>query len=694
MFLTGKSLFTNKIMTRTGFINNAAIIAAVALLALPAGVTRAAIGSWKAYMAYHNVQQIREAGKYLFVLASNNLYQYNTADQSITTYDKVNGLSDTHITNIEWSRAARRLIAVYSNSNIDLVDTDGNVTNISDLYSKSMTEDKTVNSITVSGADAYLATNFGAVKVNMERAEISETYNLGLRVSRVAVSSGRVYVRTTAGAVWAGAVSSNLIDRNNWSTVTDAPAGLFDADNSAYEKYHELVETLNPGGPHYNSMGFTMYKNGRLYTVNGGTGENDKACVQVLENGKWTVYENDIEDAIGHRFLNLMSCDVDPKDPGHVFAGGQTGLYEYRDGKFVKEYTYDNSPLKVASTVSAGNKNYVIVPSVKFDAAGNLWLTNSISPSTSLLELTAGGEWIDHHDSRLMVENGTRSMEQMNGLMFDSRGLLWFGNNYWNIPALIRYAPSADALTVYRNGFTNQDGVGLTLTFLKDVTEDRDGNLWFGTSIGPLYITAAQAAEGASQTVFNQFKVPRNDGSNLADYLLNNTGISAIAIDGANRKWFGTSTNGVYLISADNMTQIHHFTTDNSPLLSNNVMDIAIDDATGEVFFGTEFGLCSYMSDATAPAGEMDKDNVYAYPNPVEPGYTGLITVTGLSFDADVKVTTATGHLVAQGRSNGGTFTWDGRDSNGRRVASGVYNIVTAKSDGSRGTVCKVAVIN
>ena len=238
------------------------------------------------------------------------------------------------------------------------------------------------------------------------------------------------------------------------------------------------------------------------------------------------------------------------------------------------------------------------------------------------------------------------------------------------------------------------DGVGLTLTFLKDVTEDRDGNLWFGTSIGPLYITAAQAAEGAPQTVFNQFKVPRDDGSNLADYLLNNTGISAIAIDGANRKWFGTSTNGVYLISADNMTQIHHFTTDNSPLLSNNVMDIAIDDATGEVFFGTEFGLCSYMGDATAPADEMDKDNVYAYPNPVEPGYTGLITVTGLSFDADVKVTTATGHLVAEGRSNGGTFTWDGRDSNGRRVASGVYNIVTAKSDGSKGTVCKVAVIN
>lgn len=123
-------------------------------------------------------------------------------------------------------------------------------------------------------------------------------------------------------------------------------------------------------------------------------------------------------------------------------------------------------------------------------------------------------------------------------------------------------------------------------------------------------------------------------------------------------------------------------------------MDIAIDGQTGEVFIGTDRGLCSYMGDATDPAEEMEKDNVYAYPNPVEPGYTGLITVTGLSFDADVKVTTASGALVASGRSNGGTFTWDGRDSRGRRVASGVYSVVTAKSDGSKGTVCKIAIIN
>lgn len=680
-------------MVSTGVAKNAAAMLMMAL-ALAAATARAAVGSWRAYMAYHDVQQIREAGSHLFVLASNGLYQYNMADQSITTYDKVNGLSDTYITNIEWCKAARRLIAVYGNSNIDLVATDGTVTNIPDLYSKSMTEDKTVNSITVNGNDAYLATNFGVVRVDMANAVISETYNLGLQVNRVAVSGGSVYVQAAGGDVLAGSLSSNLLDRGNWSEAADIPPGLFDEDNSAYEKYHELVETLDPGGPDYNYMGFVMFKNGRLYTANGMSELENKACLQVLHDGDWTVYENDIEGEIGHRFVNLMACDVDPDDPEHVFAGGQTGLYEYRSGRFVKEYSIGNSPLKEAATVSQGNRNYVIVSAVRFDSSGNLWLANSISPSTSLLELTRSGEWVDHHDSQLMVEGYGRSMEGMSGMMFDSRGLMWFANNYYRKPAVMRYQPSADALLAYSSGFTNQDGVSLTFNYLSDVAEDREGNIWFGSNIGPFYISASDAAQGAPGAVFNQFKVPRNDGSNLADYLLSGIGITAVAVDGANRKWFGTAGNGVYLISADNTEQVCHFTAENSPLLSDNVMDIAIDGTTGEVFFGTDNGLCSYMSDATEPATEMEKGNVYAYPNPVEPGYTGLITVVGLTFDADVKVTTATGYLVAEGRSSGGTFTWDGRDRQGKRVASGVYNIVTAKSDGSKGTVCKLAIVN
>ena len=190
--------------------------------------------------------------------------------------------------------------------------------------------------------------------------------------------------------------------------------------------------------------------------------------------------------------------------------------------------------------------------------------------------------------------------------------------------------------------------------------------------------------------VVERFNVP----AVIDYYLLSGVDISGIAVDGGNRKWFITKENGVYLMGADNITQIHHFTAENSPLLSNTLQSIAINDKTGEVFFGTDRGLCSFMSDASAVSEKMTKDNVYAYPNPVRPDYTGLITVTGLTYNADVKIVTANGTLVAEGRSNGGTFTWDGCDQrNGKRVASGVYMVQTATADGEKGTVCKIAIV-
>ena len=192
---------------------------------------------------------------------------------------------------------------------------------------------------------------------------------------------------------------------------------------------------------------------------------------------------------------------------------------------------------------------------------------------------------------------------------------------------------------------------------------------------------------------FYQIKVPRNDGTNLADYLLSGLDITAIAVDNANRKWIGTNNNGLYVVSNDNIVEEHHFTTSNSSILSNVIQSIIIDNKTGKVFIGTDKGLCSYQSEASETNEDMNKDNVWAYPNPVRPEYRGMITITGLSFNADVKITTSNGVLVAQGRSTGGSFLWDGNDLKGKRVASGIYMVQTATSDGSKGTVCKIAII-
>jgi ligand-binding sensor domain-containing protein len=284
-----------------------------------------------------------------------------------------------------------------------------------------------------------------------------------------------------------------------------------------------------------------------------------------------------------------------------------------------------------------------------------------------------------------------KSNGNLSNLMIDSQGIMWFVNNNWVTPAFYQYDMQNDDITAYEN-FVNQDGTFLDIkSGVRCIVEDLNHDLWIGSNAGPFVLERDDILE--DNPSFIQVKVPRNDGTNYADYLLSGINITSIAIDGANRKWFGTVGNGVYLISADNMVQIQHFTTDNSPLLSNSIQSIAINPTSGEVFFGTEMGLCSFMSDATVPNEDMTKDNVWAYPNPVEPGYTGPITITGLTLDADIKILAANGALVSQGRSNGGTYTWDGCDQQGRRVASGVYMVATATNSGEKGTICKIAIV-
>ena len=611
------------------------------------------IGTWKAYMAYHDVQQIQKAGDELFVMASNSLYQYNLTDQSIYTYDKTNGMSDTHITHIAWSSAAGRLIVVYQNSNIDLIEPDGNVVNISDLYLKVITGDKTVSSVRIDGVYAYLICGFGIVKVNMERAEIADSY---------------------------------------MPNHPEYPTNLPDEDNSDYNQYIDVVSKLQPGGPKHNSFGWMRFINGKLYTCGGEY--YVPAALQVWNGNDWSIYQETFDKGNEPVSIQGPLCfDVRQTSQGEqLFLGARNGLFEFQDNNIVNYYNYQNSPIE---RFDGKSNDYEMVTGVKFDASNNLWFLNSQAPAASLIRLT-DGTFHKHNHAELMKLNDGGFTNKSNGnlanIMIDSQDIMWFVNNNWVTPAFYQYDRENDDITAYES-FVNQDGIKITLNNgVRCITEDANHDLWIGTDAGPLVFE--RNAMNDNHPTFAQVKVPRNDGTDYADYLLSGIDITAIAIDGGGRKWFGTNGNGVYLISADNMTQIQHFTTENSKLLSDIVLSIAINSQSGEVFFGTEQGLCSYMSDAIEPAESMDKDHVYAYPNPVNfKNYSGLITVTGLTLNADVKITNAAGYLIAEGRSNGGLFTWDGRDKNGNRVGSGIYNVLTATQDGKKGTVCKIAIV-
>ena len=617
----------------------------------------AQVGTWQNYLAYYEVQNICEAGHHLFVLASNDIYQYNKNDQSITTYDKVNGLSDTYITHIAWCPQAKRLIAVYKNSNIDLVDTNGNITNISAFYSKIMTEDKTVSKITIDGVYAWLHCSFGLVKVNVQKAEIAETYH-----------NGHPEYPTSLP---------------NYDEYKDLQSNL------------TLVSTLQPGGPKYNYFYESKFLNGKLYTTGGYflsafPDLMHPGTIQVFDNNDWTIYEDELEKKTGYSYVDINCIDIDPTDENHVAAGGRCGLYEFQNGKLINYYNKDNSPL--GGAYSGGKElgnDYVLVHSVKFDQEGNLLVLNSRTKEVNMLKLTKDKKWENLFKKQLVDDDGL-GMPGMRNMYFNSKGLLCFVNTSYINPFVCLYDTSSDEMVI-QNHFVNQDGIAYTIYYINCACEDKDGNIWVGTNSGLFYLDKSEIGqEGAT---FNQVKVPRQDGTNFADYLLAGVNVTHISIDGGNRKWITTNGSGAFLISADNMTQIHNFTKENSKLLSNTIFSTAIDQQTGKVYFLTEMGLCSYLSDATQPVTEMSNDNVYAYPNPVEHDYNGLITIVGLSYDADVKITTSNGVLVAEGRSNGGSFTWDGKDMDGKRVASGIYMAITTTSDGKKGTVCKIAFI-
>lgn len=754
-----------------------AIAACLLTLTTAAQTTSSSIGTWKAHMAYSDITHIVRHAETIYVLASHNLYTYNTDDQSISAYDKMNALSDCNISDIEWNAATKKLLILYANNNIDLMDEKGNVTNLPDYYNKMLTMDKTVNSINSIGNRIYMGTGFGIVVVNMENATIADTYNLGTSVTQVAHDGTYIYAATTDG-VYKGDTRENLANKGTWKQITsevfkyvfwnnntligatsgnlsyiDTTTGKTDRKWTpwsakftltggkvvGYNGSHTYVFTsptdrldlprqfhaiaydntndswwandtdgtlmnfkiaddktitptssgIRPDGPKYNYFGFMRYMNGKLYTGSGQSSPEREACIQVLDKGEWDIYDDSFAASLKGSYHSTYAIDLDPADPSHVYAGTQAGLFEFRDGKMTQHHNVDNSPLEPAS--SSNPYGYTLVTALKARADGSVWCFNSnaMNGQQSLLELN-NGKWTSHHN-RKYVDNDGKSMQDVHTMIEDSRHLLWWTNNDWRLPALVCYNPSTGDTKVY-DTFINEDNTRVEAGEVGCVVEDRQGNLWVGTSGGPIMLTAEEIAAGGE--TFTQVKVPRNDGTNLADYLLANVYITSICIDGAGRKWFGTSGNGAYLISADNMEQIEHFTKSNSMLLSDNIESIAVNDATGEVFFGTDRGLCSYMSDATEPAEEMKKDNVWAYPNPVEPDYTGLVTIVGLTLDADVKIVGPAGTLVKSGRSNGGTFVWDCTDLKGRRVASGVYMVETATSDGKKGTVCKIAVVN
>ncbi len=375
---------------------------------------------------------------------------------------------------------------------------------------------------------------------------------------------------------------------------------------------------------------------------------------------------------------DIVAITIDPSDSKHVFAASYgTGVVECKDGQVVNTYTASNSSLQGIP----GYPDDLRISGVSYDQEGRVWVANS-SCQRPLSVRKADGTW------KSFTFNNSVNNQKLGSLFIDRSGLKWM---IVQDQGLLVASTEGNDLKAYRFLNDQLNNGSLSTKSILSIAEDKDGQIWVGTSEGvSVFYNPLSILEEGSNGWDSQKIIINQDGYN--QYLLDAEEVTAIYVDGGNRKWFGTRTAGIFLVSPDGTEQLVHFTTENSPLLSNTINSLAMDEQTGELFIGTDQGICSYRSDATG--GGEQYSNVYAFPNPVANDYNGPIAITGLVSNADVKITDVSGNLVFSTRANGGTALWNGKLFSGERAATGVYLVFCSNSDGSATKTTKIMFIN
>jgi hypothetical protein len=551
----------------------------------------------------------------------------------------------------------------------------------------------------INGSGVYSLEPGGEVRTLIRHTWLTGMKRIAGRL--VAYTSSGLYLfesLSRSEAVNAGTVNdvSGLTDDGTcW--LASGTDGLTGIRKKAANEYETVVSGLNLEGPKRNLAGFLTFHNGKLWIAGGGRSKTTRyrnpGTLTTFYDGKWFNFdETAVDQKVGFACRDYNAVVIDPDDETHFFVGtcGE-GVLEFKDNAFVQLYDNRNSALQ--STLPGSQEaHYIRVQGFSYDRNKNLWMTNS-EVDNGIVVRKADGTWISLYypgisqayfvDQILITSKGHKwvnvphSSSSPGVLVFDDKGTL---------------DDASDDAAHYFPSFKSASGSAVDASAYYCMVEDLKGEIWIGTNKGPIICSMpTRAVENPDNLYCTQIVRVDETDSEQRYYFLNGEEVHAMAVDGGNRKWIGTTGSGVFLVSPDGSETLLHFNTDNSPLYSNNILSIAINHQTGEVFFGTDMGLISYRGEATA-AGEHYSD-VYAWPNPVRLAVDAQVIITGLVADSNVKITDVSGNLIYQGRSAGGQMAWDCRNRSGNRVATGIY-IVLASAPGAReSAVAKIAIV-
>ena len=454
-----------------------------------------------------------------------------------------------------------------------------------------------------------------------------------------------------------------------------------------------------PNGPYSNECFELKATKYAVYSTRGGmtegkwsesyTPSQNTTFLNILKNGTWEYKEQQ------HWYKDAIRLSIDSNNDDIYLACYIGGiLHLNRDGVEIEGFNHYNSPIKTSGI-------FPMIMSITHDNNGNAIMFSILN--TPALHVYNNGTWNELNYPYTNDRNASYDM------ICTSSDHIWFIMKCCLKPGVFIFDTNGtiddDSDDKFKSPVSYpSDSRYCGLSYLMDeeneiigdgfvntVTEDNNGVIWIGTNDGiATYEDDANVFEVGDMR-YNRIKVPRNDGSGLADYLLSGESVTAIAVDGANRKWIGTLNSGVFFVSADGTSTIASFDTSNSPLPSNEINSIAIHPTTGEVFIGTRNGIIGYKGDATEPSDDMNELTIS--PNPVRPDFSGIVRIKGFEDGSIVTITDIRGRLVHRGISNGGMLTWDTIDLDGNKVSTGTYLIYASSADGKSKTSGKLLII-
>lgn len=467
------------------------------------------------------------------------------------------------------------------------------------------------------------------------------------------------------------AVISSDYNNSKKLFLADSKRGLVVTQHN--NKEIDFLESMAPNGPAGINIGSLSSSGENIMFTHGAkiTSWNNSYNYQeisLFNNYTWsqssTLIELGIYDAV-----EVIGSKIDP--PKFFVGTWNSGLLEFNGNSLMNKYNEKNSSLQTITS-----SGWIRIGGIDFDNNNNLWVTNS-QAENPLSKLSVGGVWTS------FSVPGLPTSIMSGKILCVSNGQKWI--QLRNEGLIVAQEENKEIIS---KKIGTMDG--LPSQTVNCFVEDSEGAVWVGTSQGLCVFYSPNEIFNNSDYSGEYILIETEDG--YVEKLFENTEILDMKVDGANRKWVATKANGVFLVTPNGTSQIYHFTKENSPLIHNTVYEISVLGSSGEVFFATEGGVCSYRSNSTDSNNNFE--NVIVFPNPVRRDYRNDIAISGLTNDTNVKITDISGNLVFETNSLGGTATWDGKGFNGERVSTGVYLFLCTDANFEESIVKKVLIYN